>query len=244
MEEQQLTLMAPKMEIINLLAARNRFSRYLELCTPTTGNHYADLDRSLLSTAHRLMYRCPAEFDDGLAIEFRSENSDIEPCVKEIERRGSRYDIVLVDPWHEYATSKRDLDRALRLTRDGGIVVVHDCLPPSAEIASSQFRPGTWCGVTYKAYVDTVGMRRDLVYCTVDIDYGCGVIRKLGRRSFGQRALGLLSSALRRRRSPWKQWYEIGDDFDRAFECLQQNKVTLLHLVDPSIFFATIDRRP
>ena len=37
---------------------------------------------------------------------------------------------------------------------------------------------GEWCGVSYKAFLDFVLSRNDLDYCTVDIDYGCGVIFK------------------------------------------------------------------
>jgi len=62
-----------KMEIVGHLAARHGFSRYLELCTATTGNRYDRLDRTVLTTAHRLIYNCPADFDDGFGVDFRAE---------------------------------------------------------------------------------------------------------------------------------------------------------------------------
>jgi hypothetical protein len=118
------------------------------------------------------MYNCPAGFDDGFAIEFRSESLDISRCLAEINRKRLRYDIILVDPWHEYDTSSRDLGVAFDLIDEGGILVVHDCLPPNAAVATPGFVPGCWCGLTYKAYLDFVCGRRDLNYQTIDTDYG------------------------------------------------------------------------
>src|SRR4029077_12368120 len=57
---------SPKMEIVGALAVRNGFSRYLEICTSSTGGAYGLLDRKILTTAHRLLYNCQADFEDGL----------------------------------------------------------------------------------------------------------------------------------------------------------------------------------
>jgi hypothetical protein len=56
------------MQIIGLLAERHGLTRYLALCTSTAGNFYRKLDRERLPTVHRLMYNCPADFEDGLDI--------------------------------------------------------------------------------------------------------------------------------------------------------------------------------
>lgn len=232
------------MEIVGLLAARRGFTRYLELCTPTTGNYYRNLDRQVLPVAHRLMYNCPADFDDGMTIDFRSEGPDIGQCLAELSRKRLRYDIILVDPFHEYDTSYRDLCAAFDLIDDGGMLVVHDCLPPNAAMAVPGFIVGEWCGVTYKAYLDFVGGRRDLDYRTVATDYGCGIIQKLGRQS-------LWGRLLREPRSPqrpdprrlellWRQWREIGNDVDRSFGFFEKHKKELLRLISPDEFLATL----
>src|SRR5581483_3530750 len=161
MQTDRLPAPSSKMEIIALLAARHGLKRYLELCTPTTGNYYDELDRRLVPVAHRLMYRCPDAFDDGAVIDFRSASVDIGQCLDEISRKQLRYDIILVDPFHEYEASYRDLQAAFSLVDDGGFLVVHDCLPPNAEFAIPTFTPGGWCGVTYKAYLDFVDARPD-----------------------------------------------------------------------------------
>ena len=127
-----------KMEIVGHLAARHGFSRYLELCTATTGRLYARLDRNVLTTAHRLVYNCPADFDDGLGVDFRAAGFDIGRCLAEIRARGLRYDIILVDPFHDYACSWRDLAAAFALVEVGGFLVVHDCLPENRAMAAPE----------------------------------------------------------------------------------------------------------
>ena len=242
---------SPKMEIIGLLAAQNGFSRYLELCTSTTGGYYAALDRGILSTAHRLMYNCPAGFDDGFAVEFRSESLDIDQCLAEINSKGLRYDIILIDPFHEYGASYRDLRAAFDLIDDGGMLVVHDCLPPDAAFATPGFVPGGWCGVTYKAYIDFVCARRDLDYRTVDIDYGCGIIRKLDGRLRWAKSLRVIGASFldissrrraerRQRRLLWRQWHNIGNDFERTFCFFEKHKKELLNLISPEEFLAAL----
>lgn len=229
------------MEIIGLLAARFGFTRYLELCTATTGNFYKDLDLKRLPKAHRLMYNCPADFDDGLKIDFRSENFDIAECLSAMSKDRLRFDIILVDGFHEYELAYRDLGAAFDLIDDGGMLVVHDCLPPNATTAAPRFVPGAWCGTTYKAYLDFVHGRR-LRHFTVDADYGCGIIRKQNLGSLWAKLGGTiggsfldLSSRRRaagaRQKRAWREWNRIGNDFGRAFMVLQAHQKELLNLI-------------
>lgn len=223
-----------KVDIIRALAAPNAASRYLEICTTATGNQFAEIDQSRFAVCHRLMSRCPDGYDDGSKIDFRSPDKTIGSCVAEIARAGLSYDIILVDPWHEYDTSMDALAAALELLADGGTIVVHHCLPTAADEATPQYRPGIWCGVTFKAYVDFLAARPDLIYCTVDADYGCGLIRKLGRRD---RLLALAKTAFHRvkprptpRISLFRKWRALGDHYAAAHRFLIANRVALLNL--------------
>ena len=155
-----------KTDIINYLGQTWNYRSYLEICTPTTGCRYPRIDRSTFDLCHRLMYRCPGTFRDGWKIDFRSETLDIAELVTTIQGEKFSYDVILVDPWHEYETSYRDLAIAASLISTPGTIVVHDCLPPTETIAGPQFSPGSWCGVTYKAFLDFVFSRSDLSYFT------------------------------------------------------------------------------
>ncbi len=246
MQTHHLNAPSSKTEIIGFLAAQCGFKRYLELCTPTTGNYYGMLDRHLLPTTQRLMYNCPADFHDGFVVDFRTPTFDISQCVAAIRSKSLRYDIILVDPFHEYDTSLRDLREAFALINTGGILVVHDCLPPEAGLATPKFQSGSWCGVTYKAYLDFVSARRDLEYYTVNIDYGCGIIRKLDLRSRCVKSLSLLDPFRKKHaqrdqhRLLWQQWSQIGNDFERAFLFFEKHKRELLNLISAAEFSARI----
>jgi hypothetical protein len=219
-----------KAHLINHLAEVHGYRHYLELCTFSTGRRYAEIDRSKLQSCVRLMYRCPDDFDDGLATDYRSNTLDISECLKEIGGEEGRFDIALVDSWHEYETSWRDLVAAFLLIREGGTLVVHDCLPPRSEIAVPKYIRGEWCGVSYQAYVDFISQRHDLAAYTVDTDYGCGVIRKLARpssRCATSAGAGLLGD--------WRS--KRGDPLE-AFAFFQAHKQVLLNLITTDEFFA------
>ena len=166
------------MDLINELVAIHGYRSYLEICTYTTGRLYADLDRGRFTISHRLMYRCPESFDDGLPIDFRSASSEIATQLTALRASGVTYDLILVDPFHDYEQSRRHLRAARSLLTAKGTIVVHDCRPPDRELASPEFLAGAWCGVTYKAYLDFMLEAGDLQFCTVDVDHGCGIIRR------------------------------------------------------------------
>src|SRR5664279_1090533 len=149
-----------KVDLINELSAIHGYRKYLEICTPTTGNMYSAIDRARYPTCHRLMYRCPSGFNNGLPIDFRSSNLDISECVKAVRARELKYDVILVDSFHEYEPSARDLREAVNLLNPAGTIIVHDCFPRDATVAVPEYIDGPWCGVTYKAYLDFVLYQR------------------------------------------------------------------------------------
>jgi hypothetical protein len=167
-----------KVSIIHALAKACSYTRYLEICTPTTGNYFEAIDHEAFELAHRMMYRWHAGFDGGHPSEYCTDASASGVLVQEVRRRGLAYDVILVDGWHEYDNAFNDLTSALSLLRPGGTVVVHDCMPPDAEHATPEHHDGAWCGVSYEAFLDVVLATNRLSYLTVDADYGCGIIQK------------------------------------------------------------------
>jgi Methyltransferase domain len=178
-----------KTDLVHLIAKRLKLSNYLELCTRSTGNYYREIDRRRFRTTRRLMYNCPADFDDGLPIDFRISDFDISPAIKELKAAFDKIDICLVDGWHTYDCAIRDLACAYDLLADGGVLIVHDCLPENEQSASPAWVSGNWSGVSYQAYLDFVLPRHDLNYCTVNVDHGCGII-------FKNRAVNLIDEPL------------------------------------------------
>ena len=231
-----------KIDLVNELAAIHGYRSYLEICTPTTGNLYATVDRSRYITCQRLTYLCPPDHDDGFAIDYRSADREIGEGLRAIRAKGLTFDVILVDPFHEYRESARDIDAALSLLNPHGTIVVHDCLPPNEAHACPTFREGSWCGVTYKAYLDRLLSGSGLAFCTVDTDFGCGIIRprRVGWRRTMRNAIGGLARTANV--GVAARWRRIGDDYDAAFKLLCAEPRRLLNLVTAKEF-VTGERR-
>jgi hypothetical protein len=208
-----------KTDIVHFLSDLNGYQSYLEICTPTTGALYHKIDKSKFRTCHRLMYRCPPSFEDHMDVNFRSSHLGTKDLIETIHTFALRYDIVLVDSFHLYDASYRDLADAFSIITDRGSIVVHDCLPPSEDLISPEFVPGAWCGVTFMAFIDFVKNTRGLMYTTVDTDYGCGIIRK----SDAEQA-SLQMDALKER------WTSIRHDAKAAYRFMVANKASLLNV--------------
>ena len=226
-----------KTDLVHIISKRLRFRNYLEVCTSLSGNKYAEIHRARFRTARRLMYNCPETFDDGLPIDYRIVGFDIADAVNKLKDDADKIDICLVDGWHTYDCASRDLSCAYELLADGGALVVHDCLPPNEVIASPTWVPGhDWCGVSYRSYVDFVLSRSDLDYCTVDIDYGCGII-------FKNRSITITDDALL---SPEPKlvtdWFAVHSDDQIAFRFFMQNNRQLLRLIPAKAFVRGLDR--
>jgi hypothetical protein len=169
-----------KMQIVKLLRKKHGLGPCLEVSTPNTGQTFSEL-LDEVPDAHRLVYRCPRDVDDGKAYTYRTEaatSHELMNAILAANRNVPCYDIIFVDPFHTYASSSIDLSGGFALLRPGGIMVVHDCNPEDASIISPEYMPGTWCGVTYVAFIDFTLCREGISYYTVDTDFGCGVIYK------------------------------------------------------------------
>jgi len=219
-----------KADIVRRLARHRGYQRYLEITTSTTGQQYDAARAAGYEVCQRLVYRCPSDYDDGHPIDYRTDGEDTGECVARIRAECRPFDIMLVDPHHTYECSIRDLVDALSLLCVGGTLVVHDCDPPDRQHAIPYYVVGGWCGVTYKAFLDFVIRSHAVEYCTIDTDYGCGVIRKLSRCD------RLLSRARRlfmppNQRRVESEWMGVGQDFDAAYSVFEAHRTRLLKLV-------------
>ncbi len=197
-----------KYDMINALAKKNGYQSYLEIGTTSTGGRFWKIDKKQLRVCHRLLYRCPEQFIDGDEITYRSANESIENLLPS----SPWYDVVFVDPWHSFECSMRDLQAGLSVLQEDGVMIVHDCCPPSREYARPKPVEGGWCGVTYCAYIEFLLSRPDLIYYTVDTDYGCGVVKKKPREETPKpepRLTDELAERWRNQRSQNADMYEL-----------------------------------
>jgi hypothetical protein len=224
-----------KFEIVNALASKHGLRKYLEVCTPLTGFTFEKIDTSLFELIERCVYRCSPSEDDGLQYSYRSESDSASNVLDGVFSSAGQqpvYDIIFLDPWHDYSISLADITACWRLLRAGGYLVIHDCDPPDEHYASPTHRWGGWCGETYRAYVDFVSFNGDLNFRTIDCDYGCGVIHKVAAGSMAVQSPSLMLL--------WMHWAAIGDVSSRKFEFFKEHRRQLLNLCSSDDFQAAV----
>lgn len=85
-----------------------------------------------------------------------------------------KYDLVLIDGLHHSDQVKNDVLNAWEVLNQGGVILMHDTNPHSESITHVPRSTREWCGDCYKVacVIDQVEK------FTVDIDYGCTILRK------------------------------------------------------------------
>lgn len=94
----------------------------------------------------------------------------------------TKYDIVFIDGLHHKEQVLRDIENSLKHLKEGGTIVVHDCLPTTEEMQRRNDNGGPWMGDVWKSIVHLKAVREDLSVATVDHDCGCAII-KIGNQS-------------------------------------------------------------
>lgn len=99
-------------------------------------------------------------------------------------------DVVFIDGLHTFAQSLTDVQSALQYLNKNGVIMLHDCNPPS-EVAAIPARSiqeiqklnppgftGTWNGDVWKTIAYLRATRNDLHIFVIDCDFGLGVITR------------------------------------------------------------------
>ena len=93
-----------------------------------------------------------------------------------------RFDCVFIDGLHEYQQVKKDIINSLQFLNEGGIILLHDCLPNNYYEQATPRCQWIWNGDVWKAIVACRSLNDIDVY-TCYADYGIGVILKRPNRN-------------------------------------------------------------
>jgi hypothetical protein len=161
--------------IINDLYNTNNYKDILFVRTPTTGNWQDDIlleDNSVT----RILY------DTKKLEQINCHNSTIildrEELEKYILSLNKKFNLIALDPFHEYNESINDLTFLSSILTKDGILVCHDCLPLDKNAAEPNFKYGSWCGVTYVSFIELAYNNPNWYYGILNIDTGIGIISK------------------------------------------------------------------
>jgi hypothetical protein len=129
----------------------------------------------------------------------------------------ARYDLVFVDGLHLADQVERDVANALAHLNPAGTIVLHDVNPLSRDAQTDDYDGAKrWNGTVWKAWAKLRATAADLSMCVVDMDEGCGVIRR------GSQTLWPLPTL---------------DYAALDYSYLRRHRRKLLNLVPPSTFF-------
>lgn len=96
-----------------------------------------------------------------------------------LHKLNKKFDLICIDPCHEYNISKMNFDLLYSFLSDVGTLISHDCFPSTEKLANPNFQIGNWCGETYVAFVEFANNNPMLYYSILNIDTGIGIISKL-----------------------------------------------------------------
>jgi hypothetical protein len=150
-----------KTQLINLLIRQRKGRSYLEIGFKERGLHF---DKVSCEYKVSVGPRADATFN-GDADAFFNSNWE-------------QFDLIFIDGFHTEEQALRDVRNALSYLTPGGLIVLHDCMPPSAwhQRDPGAYKEGEeWNGTVWKA---ALRLFNELPYkCfLIDMDWGCGVI--------------------------------------------------------------------
>lgn len=124
--------------------------------------------------------------------------------------RTSGIDVAFIDGLHTYRQSLRDVENCLEYLNPSGVILVHDCNPPSETAATPAESwddaakmnlpgwSGIWTGDVWKTIVHLRSCRSDLNVGVADCDFGVGVVCRGGQKDllpYSSRDIQFLSYA-------------------------------------------------
>lgn len=89
-----------------------------------------------------------------------------------------KYDIIFIDGLHHSNQVDLDIQNSLKWTNDNGVILLHDCNPPTPNHAAVPQIQESWNGDVYKSVLKFQRDNNEHNYYTIDTDWGVGVIVK------------------------------------------------------------------
>lgn len=182
-----------KYDAINILIEKFKYKKYLEI------GYFQGQNFKKIKCDTKISVD---PFVNGVTFKLTSDDF--------FEQNKEKFDIILIDGYHECRQVLRDIENSLACLNEGGTIVTHDNLPQTKlEGQYLEDFPGgfVWCGDVYKAWAKLRMTRPDLSMHVLDLDFGVGVIRK------------------------GKQITHPQHDID--FKYYIQNRKSLMNIVDP-----------
>lgn len=187
-----------RIELIQEIFKKNNFKNYLEIgCSegksflPIKAKNKTAVDpffQISLSTHIKWLIRNPRNLNNHY---FEEESDTFFQNRKTHLRKIAPLNVVLIDGLHTFRAALNDVLNSLHYLASDGIIIMHDCLPPTkaaasptksfptaAEIKQIEGWNKEWCGDVWKSIVYLSEVLHDeLDVCVLNTDFGLGIIR-------------------------------------------------------------------
>ena len=158
-----LVLFMTRTELINCFIRHRRFQSYLEIGV--------GIDRENFD-------RIQCEHKQGIDASYCGEGIQQLDSDAFFRESADTFDVIFIDGMHEEAQVDRDIANSISRLNTGGVVILHDCLPPDEwyQRPACDYRVGeAWNGTVWKSVLKCFATSEFRCY-VVDLDWGCGVI--------------------------------------------------------------------
>lgn len=178
----QIASFASRTNLINKIIEKNKFKTYLEI---GLNNPYANYAKVVAPEK----FSVDPYISNGLDFNNDENISNWLPfCTHRMtsneffKQNKQKFDVIFVDGLLEQKQIDMDIANSLKVLNTGGYIILRGCKPKTEE---SQLSPrktfGLWFGDVWRSFYKAVQLHNpNLEIYLVDIDYGIGVIHKMG----------------------------------------------------------------
>lgn len=170
-----------RISIINDLITKYNFKSYLEIGVRNTFECF-DLINCELKDSVDPGFENPI---NNVTYKFTSDDFFKELNNGSLDKDSNyKWDIIFIDGLHLSYQVERDITNSLNHLSENGIIVVHDCNPPTLHHAREDYSNhdtsalGLWNGTVWKTFYKYRCNNSDLDMCVVDCDWGVGLIKR------------------------------------------------------------------
>lgn len=156
--------MTTRIELINYFIKKYNYKTYLEIGVQQ-GISFKGVD-------------LPVENKVGVDPDLNSRATVYMTSDGFFAQNDKKFDIIFVDGLHECEAVYRDIINSLDILNEGGVVICHDMNPLSKEAQQVPRIQKLWNGDCWLAWMRLRLNNPELSMAVVDIDHGCGVIKK------------------------------------------------------------------
>lgn len=153
-------------EIINFLIKKYGFKKYLEIGVRNPSDNFNNVN---IGIKHGVDPEPKGVVTHKMTSDefFRRNDSAI-------------YDIIFIDGLHTEEQVSIDINNALNHLSDGGVIVLHDCNPPSKHYIRTHDEylknGGGWCGTGFRAFINAKFSLSNYGSYVINEETGIGII--------------------------------------------------------------------